>query len=123
METTKEGNMICATVIGLSGKKYSFMGFDVSTYPDNEVISFKNSMTVYIFFKDINNEKPTLLDVGYRDGFFDVPFKDFRKFEFIKQNNVTHFIYYTVDVDEKPEKIRWDIIDGNTFDNSTFRKG
>jgi len=121
MEITKDGGMIYATVIGISGKKYPFRGFDVSTYPDDTHVHMSNDMTVYIFFKDIDKEKPTLLDIGSRDNWA-ILYKNMNKFKFLKENNVTHFMYYELETNENAYKIRWDILDGNTFDQSNFKE-
>jgi len=122
MKIINYSGVVYAMVIGASGNKYRFgVKGVVNMTPDTGLHLFGFAYpTMYIFVTDIDNEKPTLLDIDTRDN-WEITYDKINKFSFIKEHNVTHFMYRGLELDEDKDVVRCDIIDGDSFDKTEFK--
>lgn len=115
---TKDGELL--RVIGESGKEYFFKCKDITKYPEETHLLISDQMTVYIFVKDMGDDKPLLIDIGHKDT-WSFLFKNIENFTKIR-DKASHFLHMRVFKQNEEVQTRYDIIDGESFNMSEYQE-
>lgn len=107
------------TILGAGDKTYDFLRRDIRDYPPNTYFLFDTTEPIiYIFAKDIENEKPTLLDIEFNDN-WKLRYDQLKHYKYLSREDKkpTH-MYYFKDFEPRVPvflEIRSNILEGGCF--------